>query len=240
MQYPLKFSLAMANQLANLCARLEAESEALCAQDAGTDLFVALRGSGDASDILNLHGKTVVDGIRVGNGLAYGPLARQYQVSLSQSLPRFSGAKRLWLSGHGIGGAFAVIAAAMLCEQGKNVAAVYTFGAPRVGDRGFVKGICCPVFRIVNDLDVMATMPTAWKWRHVGEHKLINANGSMNMNPNPINRFPSIMRQTAWLGEMLAQGLSSGFPRALNTLQERVWGDHALSVYCERLRALSE
>ncbi len=109
-----------------------------------------------------------------------------------------------------------------------------------MGNSAFVLQFPCPVYRVVNNLDVMPTLPAAWKWRHTGEHKLINADGSLNLYPRPWNRIPSLLQQTVWLGRMLAEGLESGYPRPLYTLLNRVLGDHALTAYCDRLRALRD
>ncbi len=62
-----------------------------------------------------------------------------------------------FFSGHSMGGALAQLAAARFRPQ-----AVYCFGAPRVGDRGFVEMMrAIPVFRIVNSQDIVAALPPA-------------------------------------------------------------------------------
>ena len=45
----------------------------------------------------------------------------------------------IWLTGHSLGGAIAVIAAMDLSEKKLNVKGVYTFGQPRVGDAEFTR-----------------------------------------------------------------------------------------------------
>jgi hypothetical protein len=86
----------------------------------------------------------------------------------------------------------------------------------------------------------MHSLPPPWKWRHAGKQILINADGSLNLHPNALNRLPSLLRQTVWLGELMAQGLASGYPRALHTLLNQVLGDHALDAYRTRLHALPD
>ncbi len=183
--------------------------------------------------LFNVPGQT-----NVGPGEVYFPLANQFRQDIQAPLGEIPTTHRLWLSGHGVGGAYALLAAMQLAQQGHSLAAVYTFGAPRVGNSTFVRRFPCPVYRVVNDLDVMTTLPAAWNWRHAGQHKLINGDGSLNGNPRPWNRIPSLLRQTVWLGQMLVEGLQSGYPRPLYTLLNRVLGDHALPAYCARLRAL--
>jgi triacylglycerol lipase len=73
-------------------------------------------------------------------------------------------APRLFVTGHSLGGALAVLAAAVLrfCES-RDIAAVYTYGQPRVGDPKFsaaydqaLRGV---TFRYVNDLDIVPHVP---------------------------------------------------------------------------------
>jgi len=49
------------------------------------------------------------------------------------------GNKPVFVVGHSLGGALAVLAAARLSREGHNVAGVYAFAAPRVGNRTFAK-----------------------------------------------------------------------------------------------------
>src|SRR5580704_14872808 len=48
--------------------------------------------------------------------------------------------KPLFLTGHSMGGALAVLTACRLEKMGRPPMATYTFGAPRVGDRAFCAG----------------------------------------------------------------------------------------------------
>jgi triacylglycerol lipase len=73
---------------------------------------------------------------------------------------------RLFITGHSMGGALAVLAAALLrFGAGRNVTAVYTYGQPRVGDPEFSSafdGILGSVtFRYVNDFDIVPHVPPA-------------------------------------------------------------------------------
>ena len=69
--------------------------------------------------------------------------------------------KPLFLAGHSMGGALAVLTACRLAKMGRPPAAIYTFGAPRVGDRNFCAGYSLPTYRIVNGLDLVPEMPLA-------------------------------------------------------------------------------
>jgi hypothetical protein len=72
-----------------------------------------------------------------------------------------AGERPLFLTGHSMGGALAVLTACRLARAGRPPVAVYTFGAPRVGDRAFCAGYRVPTYRIVNRLDLVPEIPIA-------------------------------------------------------------------------------
>jgi triacylglycerol lipase len=74
---------------------------------------------------------------------------------------QFVGDRPLFLTGHSMGGALAVLAGCRLAKQGRPPGAIYTFGAPRVGDRNFCNGYRLNTFRVVNGLDLVPEMPLA-------------------------------------------------------------------------------
>jgi hypothetical protein len=69
--------------------------------------------------------------------------------------------KPLFLTGHSMGGALAVLTACRLAKMGRTPVATYTFGAPRIGDRNFCAGYALPTYRIVNRLDLVPELPLA-------------------------------------------------------------------------------
>jgi triacylglycerol lipase len=75
-----------------------------------------------------------------------------------------AGATDLFITGHSLGGALAVLAAAVL-QFGLNisVAGIYTYGQPRVGDTQFSEAydrvLGRVTFRYVNDLDIVPHLP---------------------------------------------------------------------------------
>jgi len=63
----------------------------------------------------------------------------------------------LYITGHSLGGALALIATRELEQD--NVAACYSFGNPRVGSSDFTEYIRTPIYRVVNTADVVPRLP---------------------------------------------------------------------------------
>ncbi len=78
----------------------------------------------------------------------------------------------LYITGHSLGGALALIATRALNSD--NLAACYTFGSPKVGNEEFNDDIKPPIYRIVNAFDIVPLSPPTyvfeilnllpWKW----------------------------------------------------------------------------
>ena len=99
----------------------------------------------------------------------------------------------LYVTGHSLGGALATIAAAGLADNGVEIAGVYTFGQPRVGDRAFVRQLATithgKVFRYVNNNDIVPHVPppfSLWNptrfYGHVGSATYFNRKGIITPN----------------------------------------------------------
>lgn len=84
--------------------------------------------------------------------------------------------KKLFITGHSLGGAMATVAASKL----KNVDFLCTFGSPRVGTKSFVRNIPAKHVRYVNNNDVVPTVPPSFLfYRHHGEERYINYHGNI-------------------------------------------------------------
>jgi len=71
---------------------------------------------------------------------------------------------RIFVTGHSLGGALAILAAAVLrLDLGREVAGVYTYGQPRVGDPAFAAAydevLWDQTFRFVNNWDIFPHFP---------------------------------------------------------------------------------
>ena len=90
----------------------------------------------------------------------------------------------LWLTGHSLGAALAVLAAARLARSNKPVEGIYTIGCPRVGDSAFkaafdhaYEGRC---WRYVNNHDIVTQVPPAGAllgYEHVGQEIYFDGHG---------------------------------------------------------------
>lgn len=63
----------------------------------------------------------------------------------------------IYITGHSLGGALAQIATAVFASD--RIAACYTFGSPRVGNKYFDTWVKPPSYRLVNDADLVPQVP---------------------------------------------------------------------------------
>lgn len=104
----------------------------------------------------------------------------------------------LYVTGHSLGGALAVIAGQWLQGWLQGVrwgapAAIYTFGAPRVGDSDFVASmIRIPQYRMVRCADIVPRRPwilTLAGYLHGGDLRYIDRDGKIWVSPPPRFRW---------------------------------------------------
>lgn len=85
----------------------------------------------------------------------------------------------LFVTGHSLGGALATLAGAVLGPR-----AIYTFGAPRVGDAAFGATVQAPLYRVVNRRDVVPRLPTQGpllRFVHAGTECRIGDDGRLTL-----------------------------------------------------------
>lgn len=136
-----------------------------------------------------------------------------FHIDQIQTLP-------IYITGHSLGAALATIAAWDL--ERDNLAACYTFGSPRVGDKNFDFKIKTPVYRVVRSADIVTSVPMmTMQYQHVGDQIYIT-------QENTLIRSPSFPRQ---------------FIRWLLVLIKRARGlldNHFILGYCEALQKIAE
>ena len=88
----------------------------------------------------------------------------------------------VFYTGHSLGAALATLAAAKRPPR-----ALYTFGSPLVGDKTFAMSLSgVKVYRIVNNRDIVTTVPPPLGFQHAGELYYIAHDGSILVSPDDV------------------------------------------------------
>lgn len=143
----------------------------------------------------------------------------------------------VYFTGHSLGGALAVLAAAASTGPFNLMDrrfAVYTYGAPRVGDRAFIGGLRdfahVPIYRHTNTADIVPWVPPfALRYRHGGAHIHLTDDGRVLKAPGlwrhlrsmVMALIPGLLRARHWTG----------------MLPLRLFTDHRIDAYRRKLRA---
>jgi len=133
------------------------------------------------------------------------------------------GNKTLWVTGHSLGGAMAVLVAAELKPNG----GLHTFGQPRVGTKAFLKALeGIKYYRYRNNNDAVTAVPPSFLcFKHGGVLRYINTYG--NIRPATwIQRFKDKCRGH-WMA-LKSFNLIDGF------------ADHSMGLYHEFLYNMDE
>lgn len=128
---------------------------------------------------------------------------------------------KLAITGHSLGGALAILAAADLSHNQQTVDEVYTFGAPRVGNSVFstyFKQKIAESYRIVNRDDIVPHVPTKFmgflhtpseRWYSDGQSYVTCRDSTTDEDPKCSNSLPapiSIPSHMTYLGVKLGWG----------------------------------
>ncbi|MDX2469788.1 MAG: lipase family protein [SAR324 cluster bacterium] len=138
-------------------------------------------------------------GVKVHSGFlnAYKSVNGEVQKILSEKLTD----QPLWIAGHSLGGAIATLATYDRVKNGgdplKNevqLAGLYTYGSPRVGNEDFRKDYNRifkeKTYRMVNNNDVVTRVPPQlFGYGHIGRLKYIKSSGQLVTDPGYWARF---------------------------------------------------
>ena len=190
------------------------------------------------------------DGARIHHGFhdafeAVAPAVRSAVSRLAQD------GYKIYITGHSLGGALALIAARALDSD--QVAACYTFGSPKVGDSELGDAIKPPIYRIVNAADAVPRVPPTWLpeiaialawciplpylrkavlavamnfrgYRHHGDMRYLTACAEDCADLRVIPNLNIVLR-TVRLVRRLSVNWKAGF------------ADHRMAEYCNKLKA---
>ena len=139
----------------------------------GDTAILAFAGT-DPIDLANWLTNFAVDKVPDGTTIGHEKAVSIVWPELKARLQRLPSGTRVFVTGHSLGGALAVlIARNIVNEQVAGVAAVYTFGMPRAGNPDFANKynavLGARTFRLVHGDDLVPTVaPSFLNFRHVG------------------------------------------------------------------------
>ncbi len=101
--------------------------------------------------------------------------------------------KPLYYTGHSLGGALATLAASL-----RSPGAVYTFGAPRIGDAEFAQTLAgVPVFNVCNPKDIVTELPPVSRRTRFAHAGTIIRNAEVNPRHRAFAQAPAFLANHA-------------------------------------------
>jgi len=132
----------------------------------------------------------------------------------------------LYITGHSLGAALATVATQNLERDHvlrDQIAACYTFGSPRVGNREFERDFKSAIYRVVNTTDIVTVVPLlAMGYVHIGDVRFLEP------DMGDIRRGIPITQRMFF------------FLMAIFRLFGPLVGDHAISEYRRKLEAVAQ
>lgn len=132
----------------------------------------------------------------------------------------------LYITGHSLGAALATVATQFL-ERDRiirdQIAACYTFGSPRVGNREYDRQFKSSIFRVVNTTDIVTVVPLLLMgYIHIGDVRFLD------LGMGNIRRGIPILRRIFF------------FLLAIFRFFGPLVGDHAIAEYRRKLEAVAQ
>ncbi len=177
---------------------------------------------------------------------------------LSKLTPITDGGSTLYLTGHSLGGALALIATRDIARRSHG--SCYTFGSPRVGRFGFADYIKTPIYRVVNANDLVPRIPPAYiptilmyviqvlnvpfagllkgllrnieKYVHHGDMRFLRRSKPPKYEGLEVRSNPSVIYRFFWYWPALLASSKGPFKAPI--------GDHSIDLYCDKLAAYAK
>jgi hypothetical protein len=165
--------------------------------------------------------------------------------------PLINRGRTLYLTGHSLGDALALIATREISPHSHG--SCYTFGAPRVGRFGFADYIKTPIYRVVNSNDLVPRIPPAYiptilmavveilnvpfagllkrllrkiaKYVHHGDMRFLRRSKGPDYVDLQVISNPSVVYRFFWYWPALLANFKSPIQ------------NHSIDLYCEKLAA---
>ncbi|WP_395004788.1 hypothetical protein [Undibacterium sp.] len=133
----------------------------------------------------------------------------------------------VWFAGHSLGGAMAAVCA-VRCKFSAILStpyAIFSYGAPRVGNRPYTSVLNVKHYRWVNNNDIVPRVPPRWLgYRHMGQEIYLN-------------RFGKISSLRSWLR---VHDRVLGLIAALRLRKIDYFSDHSMEEYITHIRRYHE
>ncbi|WP_319380410.1 hypothetical protein [Thiomicrorhabdus sp.] len=180
-------SILKSHSITFLDSFVKGDTEALLAEvSSGHDQFLVLAFRGTSSPKDAFTDARAMLQPAIGGGRAHQGFHDGIHIILEDiraSLLRHGGdsEKVLYITGHSLGGAWAMLATKYL--QSCNIGATYTFGCPRVADDEFYSALRTPVYRVVHRADMVTRLPFGYGVRFfLNTIRLIPINGTKRLS----------------------------------------------------------
>ncbi len=131
----------------------------------------------------------------------------------------------LWVTGHSLGGAVAVLASARLHAGGRRVKGLYTFGQPRVGNAAFAEAFgdrVVNMVRFVNNEDIVPRVPW-FDYEHAGDKCYFDRNKKALLNPDSATTWIDYLDEVNFRSLDVDNRFLNQHPNCI--------GDHSLDRY---------
>jgi pimeloyl-ACP methyl ester carboxylesterase len=154
---------------------------------------------------------------------------------IAQSIDKIPNHERLplWLTGHSLGGALAVLAALKLANNAAGIGAIFTFGQPRVGNAQLATFLDSrfpqKYFRSINHRDIVPRVPFVQTFnRHDLKQPHEYAHAGRALYFNDVGK--AIMDPPLWYRKIDALGMDLG-DEAIKGKLKQLTGDHGMAEY---------
>ncbi|MBU1044743.1 MAG: lipase family protein [Candidatus Omnitrophica bacterium] len=139
----------------------------------------------------------------------------------------------IWITGHSLGAALAVLATARFLQKNIDINGLYTFGQPRVGNATFARIFNLRfkhrTFRFVNNEDIVTRVPpTALKYEHIGNVFYFDTAGKLHRGIQWWRMFMDCSLSQIVRATVRYKDLSEEFPDGIE--------DHDIARYIARIK----